>query len=199
MVFMQNWRDLTYLKSGNERQQAAFNAINDLKIKSSLAAYDPVLVSTICLNIDTPKSDLDFIFFAKDLNEFSTAAQKLYGKFPKYTSDLKDINSEKCCVVTFESKGFEFEFFASNTPVENQAAYKHLVQTARIIALGGEPIRLQITKLKTENLKTEPAIAKLLGLFGDPYRAVTKLSEISDEELEGLCRLALKRVRPIDF
>jgi hypothetical protein len=39
----------------------------------------------------------------------------------------------------------------------------------------GEHFRQEIIKLKRQGLKTEPAFAKLLGLDGDPYKAILKL------------------------
>jgi hypothetical protein len=73
--------------------------------------------------------------------------------------------------------------FGQALPVERQAAYVHLLQTHRVIQLGGEPWRSAIQKLKSNGIKTEPALAQLLGLTGDPYQAVLQLQNHDDESL----------------
>jgi hypothetical protein len=39
---------------------------------------------------------------------------------------------------------------------------------------------------RLDGLKTEPAIAKALGLDGDPYQAVEHLSDVTDHDLHRL-------------
>ena len=49
---MINFRDLSYLKTGNLKQQAAFHVLTKHRILENLAEFDPILVGTIPINID---------------------------------------------------------------------------------------------------------------------------------------------------
>ncbi len=83
---------------------------------------------------------------------------------------------------------FEFEIYASPLPVEKQNAYRHLSIMKRLIDIGGKNFCDKIRHLKINGLKTEPAIAKLLNLDGNPYNAVLSLEYKKEEELEKLMR-----------
>ena len=62
-----NWHDIAYLQSGNERQNNAYSALNKLKILKILREYNPTLVGTIPIEIDISESDLDIICEVYDL------------------------------------------------------------------------------------------------------------------------------------
>ena len=53
------YQDIAYLRAGNPRQQAAWAALDELGVMHHLAAYDPVLIGTIPIDIDVTDSDLD--------------------------------------------------------------------------------------------------------------------------------------------
>ena len=76
-------------------------------------------------------------------------------------------------------------------PVEEQNAYRHLNVMSRLSVLGGKEFKYTVRELKQEGLKTEPALAKLLGLRGDPYQAILELEEFDDFELEELIEESL--------
>jgi hypothetical protein len=64
---------------------------------------------------------------------------------------------------------------------------------ARLINLGGDIFREKVRDLKLAGRKSEPAIADILGLIGDPYERVAELNDLSDGELVRLMRDAFSR------
>lgn len=177
-----NWRDISYLERGTDQQQRAFKTLSELDILSVLRDYDPILVSTICLDIATSASDLDIICEVHDRDEFIAHVTRHFGNHARFsTRDTARV--PPATVIQFFTEEFEIELFGQAIPVEQQVAYQHLCQTHRIIQLGGEIARKMIQKLKMEGMKTEPAIAKLLNLPGDPYLAVLQLRDVPDKEL----------------
>lgn len=61
---------MEYLKAGNERQQHACLTLEKHKIFTLLGTFDPILVGTVPIGIDTANSDLDIICCCADLSAF---------------------------------------------------------------------------------------------------------------------------------
>lgn len=180
-----NWRDIRYLERGTPRQQSAYADIQALGVLTLLAEFDPVLVSTVNLDIDIPSSDLDIICEAHDLVAFEARALDLFGGL----LGARSRRSESCpaaVVVSFFHGEWEYEIFAQAIPVEQQRAFQHLVQTHRVVVRGGDRWRSALRFLKEQGLKTEPAVAHALRLTGDPHEAVLALESVADEALDAL-------------
>jgi hypothetical protein len=139
-------------------------------------------VSTVCVDLDTPSSDLDVICEAHDLEAFSTFLSTVFGTFRGFSLRRSD-RSPPAVVAQFFHGSWEYEIFGQNLPVERQAAFRHLVQIDRVLGIGGAAWREAIRTLKLCGLKTEPALARCLGMEGDPYEGVLSLERLSDEEL----------------
>ena len=58
----------------------------------------------------------------------------------------------------------------------------------RLLAFGGDALRIAVMAQRANGMKTEPAFATVLGLNGDPYRAMLDLQRSSDIELIALLR-----------
>ncbi len=71
-------------------------------------------------------------------------------------------------------------------PLGDQFGFRHYVATARLIGIGGDDFRSKLRDLKLHGIKTEPAIARILCLSGDPYQSVAALAELGDDELSRL-------------
>ena len=179
------WRDILYLSAGTPRQRSAYANLRDLRILELLAQYDPVLVSTVVIDIDIPSSDLDIICEVHDLVAFESELKALFGKFAEFQIH-RSLSSSEAVVASFFHGEWEYEVFGQAVPVVRQRAYRHLQQNFRVVAHGGEPWRCAIRSLKERGLKTEPAVAHALKLRGDPYLAVLSLEEVSDEDLATL-------------
>ncbi len=61
-----------------------------------------------------------------------------------------------------------------------------MVVEDRILRLGGERTREEIVILKKSGLKTEPAFARYLGIYGNPYDELLKLEEYSDKKIRDM-------------
>ncbi len=182
MASQRAWRDISYLSNGTERQRSAFANLQEARVLETLRDYNPVLVSTVCLDIDIESSDLDIICEAMDLNAFAAFLTSAFGSFRRFTV-RHSTSQESAVIAQFFHDDWEYEVFAQRIPVERQNAFRHLVQIDRVLSCGGESCRKKIRALKRAGMKTEPALATLLGLDGNPYRAVLALEALSDEEL----------------
>ncbi len=79
-------------------------------------------------------------------------------------------------VANFFIDDFEIEIFGQAVPSIQQAAYKHMLIEDYLLKKYGEAFRQQIITLKKQGYKTEPAFALLLGLEGNPYTELLKIS-----------------------
>ena len=175
---MIDFKDISYLKQGNPKQQKAFNTLFRLKIFEKLRLYTPVLTGTIPIEIDIDDSDLDIICFCQSLDQFKSEIIKFYGNLENFELQVKLIRDNNSVISRFTFDGFLFEIFGQNRPVEEQEAYKHMLIEYKVLQYKGEEFRQKIIELKKQGLKTEPAFAKLLGLSGDPYLELLKFGEL---------------------
>lgn len=72
---------ITYLQSGNDKQQKVYEVMNKLNIMADLALYSPVLCGTIPIRIDTLHSDLDIVMEVHDYDVFEQEIRSLYGSY----------------------------------------------------------------------------------------------------------------------
>ncbi|NER17412.1 DUF4269 domain-containing protein [Spongiivirga citrea] len=172
---MTNFTTIEYLKLGNQRQQKAYQELKALKIFENLKTYHPILTGTIPIDIDIRDSDLDIICQCKNHIEFSTRLSELFADKTGFEIRTYDRHGVECTTAKFRGKHFEIEIFGQDIPVKEQNAYRHMIIEDNILKSKGPAFRSKIRKLKSEGLKTEPAFAKLLGLSGDPYKALLKI------------------------
>jgi hypothetical protein len=179
------WKDITYLKTGNSRQQKAWCILQRLQVLRVLHNYEPVLVGTIPLGIDVSASDLDVICEVHDLAGFRRLVTRAFGRQAAFSSKRKEINALPTVVAKFQDRfsGFPIEIFGQPRPVTQQNAYRHMVIEARLLDWGGEPVRQEIQALKQAGLKTEPAFARYFNLAGDPYQVLLRLSRLDPQAL----------------
>jgi hypothetical protein len=177
------WQDLNYLLEGNPRQQAAYHAIQDLRIIQILGQFNPTLVGTLPIGIDIPGSDLDIICEATDLDSLSMLIRSAYDNHKDFNHKFKVINALQSFIATFQYQRFPIQVFAQPLPVEQQNAFRHMLVEARLLEIGGPKAIQEICQLKLCGLKTEPAFARYFHLTGDPYARLLELSLLNNEEL----------------
>jgi len=166
---MKDFSTIEYLKNGNQKQQKAFEILTQNRILSNLAAFDPILVGTIPINIDIENSDLDIVCYWKNKADFIAKLNSVFGKENEFTIRETIINDKDSVIANFKINDFEIEVFGQNTPTKDQNGYKHMIIEHEILQSKDENFRLEIIRLKQNGYKTEPAFAFLLGLKGDPY------------------------------
>jgi len=171
---MINFLNISYLQSGNEKQQQAYQVLTEHQIMQKLAAFTPVLAGTIPINIDIESSDLDIICYVQDKTAFTKTITDLFQNEKGFKiTENPTIQSIKA---NFFMAGFEFEIFGQAIPTIQQNAYRHMVIEHRILLERGEIFRQEIIRLKNQGIKTEPAFAQLLGIAGNAYEELLKLA-----------------------
>ena len=180
------FKDLTYLKNGNRRQQSAYNTLVDSKIFDFLSNYDPILVGTIPIEIDIKISDLDIICCVKDMADFETVLEEKFRRFSNFEIHKINVSGITSLVCKFEMNDFYVEIFGQNKATHLQNAYKHMIVEHRLIQLSNYPsvMRSEIRRLKENGMKTEPAFAQYLKISGNPYEQLLILAEKDDEALK---------------
>jgi len=166
---MIDFKDISYLKTGNLKQQAAFYILNQHKVLENLADFDPILAGTIPININIENSDLDILCYWKNKSEFMKKIKDLFQNESNFAIREDLINKQESVIANFFIDAFEIEIFGQNTPTELQNGYRHMVIEDQILRSKGENFRLEIIKLKEKRIKTEPAFGLLLGLTGSVY------------------------------
>jgi len=169
---MKDFRNIDYLKIGNQKQIQAFKVLTEKKILMNLAEFYPVLVGTIPINIDIETSDLDIICYWIDKMVFTEKIQSNFNNEDKFIIRDTFINNQETVIASFETADFKIEIFGQNIPVREQNGYRHMITEYEILQSKGENFRREIIKLKQQGYKTEPAFGLLLGLKGDPYSAL---------------------------
>ncbi|MDH6310645.1 hypothetical protein M2451_003436 [Dysgonomonas sp. PFB1-18] len=174
-----DFSDITYLLSGNERQQRAYALLSETNILHTLSKYSPILVGTFPIGIDVEGSDLDIVCQAQDLISFQKFVQQHFSNYPLFSDHFKG----KAYVAGFEYSGMPFEIYVTSEPFTQQHGYRHMVVESRIMDIAGEGFREKIIGLKKNGYKTEPAFGKLLDM-SEPYSELLLLENLSDEALK---------------
>ena len=171
-----NFETIDYLKEGNERQQRAYLMLISHSVFENLRGFDPLLIGTIPLNIDTEKSDLDIVCYWKSKNLFIETLIENFAHHPAFLLAEKKIVHHETIIATFQIDEFELEIFGQNRPTKQQEGYRHMMIEHNILSSNDETFRQKIIYLKKQGLTTEQAFAKQLNLSGDPYEELLKLS-----------------------
>ena len=184
---MTDFRDIAFLRDGNARQRAAYEALRALRVIERLANYGPVLAGTVPLGIDVAGSDLDILCEVHDFARFEADLAAAFGHCDGFrvTAPRRRMGGASM-TASFDHGGFTIEPFGQSLPAERQSAYRHMVIEARLLGLGGAALRRRIVALKRSGVKTEPAFAQCLGLDGDPYLALLDLEALDDRRLAAL-------------
>ncbi|SEQ88459.1 protein of unknown function [Virgibacillus subterraneus] len=156
------------METGNEIQQTAYKAVNELGTFNELSMYNPVLCGTLPIGIDVEGSDLDVIMEVQELNDFKDRLQSLYSSKESFKINTTTIRNKEVIKANFIFNNFEFELFGQDQPVHKQHAYLHMVIELELLQQDSK-LRKNVVKLKQQGYKTEPAFCTILGITGDPY------------------------------
>lgn len=165
--------------------------IENLALLSRLQEFHPMVIGTPPLGLETETSDLDIACYAKDLDQFMQLAASEFGDYPSLNIRCGNIHPDLTVCVEFQSCDWTIELFCQSVPIHQQWGVRHYWMEHRLLNL--EPqLRPIIQHLKRVGYKTEPAFALMLGLEGDPYRAMLALGMRSDTELAHLISSGLE-------
>jgi hypothetical protein len=169
---MQYFNTISYLQNGTLRQRDAYTVLTNCEIIEKIAHFTPFLAGTIPLNIYTETSDLDILCCFHDEAVFYNTVCAEFNHHNNFTISKIIIEGKNTVLANFLCDGFEIEIFGQNVPVRLQMGYLHMMAEQTILQQNGEEFRRKVIELKNAGYKTEPAFAKLLGLKGDPYKAI---------------------------
>jgi len=174
---MIDFTNLSYLKSGNERQKRAYEVLEKYQVFEKLKPYSPVLAGTIPIEIDIENSDLDIICevdlkFEEDFLDDIAMSRLMPGNTDVKVENII-IDGEKSIVLNFMLEEFPIEIFGQNKPSLEQNAYLHMLAEYKILKEKGEDFKYKIIELKKQGIKTEPAFGLLMGLE-NPYQDLLK-------------------------
>lgn len=182
-IITTNWKDISYLKDGLPIQTKAYKCLKDLDIFELLKEYTPVLTGTIPLGIATKSSDLDIACRYFDADRFENYLETNYGKQTNFSIEQKEKAGYWIVLAKFLYQEFKVEIYGALFPVASQNSYRHLQIEHRILQLLGDRFKKEVSKLKKEGVKTEPAFAQLLQIEGDSYQELLKLETASDSDI----------------
>ncbi|KKO90503.1 hypothetical protein AAW12_15565 [Sphingobacterium sp. Ag1] len=166
-----NFKNIDYLKSGNDVQKKAYRLLTDYHITTLLDAYDPIVVGTIPIQLDVGGSDIDIILCVDD---FDALEEMLSLNFSKHAHFRLRRPADRVIVCRFTIEEQLFEIYATDEATEIQNGYLHMLKEHEIIQLRGGEFAEQVRQLKRSGIKTEPAFCQLLGIEGDAYTELLK-------------------------
>ncbi len=161
-----------------EKNEKAFKALKNSKVLEKFKKYEPLVAGTFPLNLSHNGSDLDILLHVSDLSELL--------EFKEYNWKKENIQNQETLMASFDHEGVPFELFAQNTPTHRQVGYLHFQVEERLLRLGGKKLLDKVKEKRKEGLKTEPALAEVLGLSGNPFDEILKLHELSEKDLREL-------------
>ncbi|WP_241984207.1 DUF4269 domain-containing protein [Aliidiomarina sedimenti] len=164
----------------NSKIVRAEKAIHVSEVLNKLQSYSPEVVSTIFVSLDTSESDIDIVCTYQEQEAFIEEFESAYSGYEAYSLSPRNDHA----LGRFHCNQFLFEVYASKTPVQLQAAFRHYQVMKRLVKVGGNEFIDRIRQLKESGLKTEPAICRVLGISGEPYAAVLELERWSEQELK---------------
>lgn len=166
------------------REALAGSGVLDL-----LAGFDPRIAGTLPLGVSLPGSDIDILCHAPELNDVADRLWRGRERLPALNL-RRWMSTGRPLVATFAIDGWPVEVFASPIEVDRQEGWRHFLVEGRLLALGGDALRARVMILRQGGAKTEPAFAAALGLRGDPYAELSRLSHAPDAELREALILA---------
>jgi hypothetical protein len=119
-------------------------------------------------------SDIDIVCCAADRSSVATLLWEHFREaddFALYQWSARG----RPVIAKFSTYGWPFEIFASATPVQDQAGWRHFDVEKRLLSLGGPAFRTTICAFRAGGVKTEPAFARALELEGGPLRRPVQL------------------------
>lgn len=146
MSFM--WENISYLLDGNEKQRKVYTTLEKVKIFDILKSFNPILVGTIPIDIDTENSDLDIICEVYDFDEFEEVLSKNFKEMKEFKITIDKRKEIKNLVANFIYYGFIIEIFGQSLPTKKQNGYKHMIIEERLLKIGGDDFKREIIKLK---------------------------------------------------
>ncbi|MBI9012141.1 MAG: DUF4269 domain-containing protein [Clostridiales bacterium] len=164
-----------FLNLNNELHKEIYHLIDE--IMKPFDKYQPTIVGTYPIDIQVQGSDIDIILMVKNYEDYIKELS-LFSHETNFTVELQDV-----VICRFEKNGYKIELYASHEPINTLNSYRHLEVEKRVLDLFGKSFKEEVLTLKRKGLKTEPAFCVLLGLYGNAYKALFEIEDMTDQEL----------------
>lgn len=168
------------------------DALERLDLLAILSPFDPHVAGTPPLGLDLPSSDIDVLCQVVDGVAFTDCLWR-HGSTHDNFRVHQWTDGTRAIVASFRAFDWTIEIFGSAEQVEDQAGWRHFEIERRLLEVGGIQFRERVMARRRGGMKTEPAFAAVLGLAGDPYEALLRLSSIQEVDLDRLVSAALTR------
>jgi len=163
-----------------EKKNRVMEVLSKQNLLSDLQDYYPIVSGSVPAGLDLETSDFDILCEVHNFEVFETHLRSLQ------ISDLQirrlSSHSLPAVVAQFAKDGLKFEIFAQSCLVYRQWSHRHFISEYRMVKYLGESFRQNVIKSKLKGLKTEEAIAEVLGLPGDPFQTLYDWSFLSVSE-----------------
>jgi hypothetical protein len=163
------FRDIRYLFAGSSEQQRIYALLQQTNLLGALRDFDPIVIGTFPLDIQTETSDVDIACCAPDLAAFEAFLKSIFGAYDEFTVSRLTSRNEDALVANFSISNQSIEIFGQAKPTHLQLGYLHMVAEHNLLRQHGEGFKQAVINLKKQGIKTEPAFCKILGIEGDPY------------------------------
>lgn len=176
-----DFNDITYLSAGSTIQQKVYRLLSLGVVPDTLSPFSPVVIGTFPLDIAIQTSDIDIACCVSDMGCFRDTLRRHFGFFDRYTFKTRIIQKKTVGIANFMLEDIAIEVYGEDSPVAEQAGYRHMVAEFKLLQKYGDSLRSAVIELKSRGWKTEPAFAEVLGLSGDPYQALLKFKFKNDD------------------
>lgn len=160
-----------------ESNKKIWTALEKSNVLNILKDYSPLIAGTFPLGMQIDNSDLDILIRLKNKEEFRNLVTKTWGNERGFKIKEAEVDGLEAVIVKFMVEGVSFEIFAQDLEPVKQKAYKHFLIEERLIKFHGASFLKNVIDLKNRGMKTEPAIAMILNLKGDPSAALLDLQK----------------------
>jgi hypothetical protein len=154
-----------------------------MKLMEDLGRYTPVIAGTIPIDVDIETSDIDILCSYDDPKGFENTLQFHFSKQQGFRFKHTRYRGRESLIAAFFHRGQKLEIFGQMLPVQEQDGFVHMLVEYRILQICTERFREKVRQLKREGVCTEPAFARLLCIDTDPYKALLRFRNLSDDEL----------------
>lgn len=160
-----------------ENKKHVMEVLGKQELLKDLQDYFPIVSGSVPAGLDLENSDFDVLCEVHNFEVFEAHLRSLE------ISDLQirrlSSHSLPAIVAQFFKDGIKFEIFAQSCLVYRQWSHRHFISEYRMVKYLGESFRQNVIAAKVKGLKTEEAIAEVLGIKEDPFRTLYDWSFLS--------------------
>ena len=169
-----------------EKNKSIFNAIADSNLLRSFKSYAPLIIGDFPLGIDTHKSDLDILMYAKDLNILESDLKSHYENHDEFEYLRSFIDGVETLIVNFKQNHISFEVFAQTQPITLQKAYRKFLAIERLMKIGGDIFKETVMGIRLDGTNSQAAIAESLNIKKEPCNELLIIQKSDMIQLKSL-------------